>query len=401
MKILGLILILIFILGGVFGAIPEVTQINYDPSPAVPGSTITLMVQIENLDDSQKNDVYVSILDNYPFIVKETNERNIGNMGPRGKTITLFKVYIEPSAQNKQYDIEIKVSEGKDSTAKIKRMPIIVSGSDPSLKVMDISKSRLIPGQETKILIDVKNIGTSSAYDITVELKEDRIVTQTGQTVEREITPLGSAIGYITKLKPTESGQVEINVSVNRRADLKNYTLPVTISYRNNSGEKIEETSYIGFKVSGPVILDAALRESNIFIAGETKDITLELFNKGSGRAEFTIIYFDLDFGETQREKLFIGSLESNDIDSFRAKISVDPNAETKNSKIRLIVDYQDSDATNKQKVLEIPVKVYSQADGAALTPFNPTGLIINIIIVLIIVVIGWKGYKKYKNKKD
>lgn len=401
MKKLFLILIFIFILGVSFGAIPEVTQINYDPSPAVPGSTITLMVQIENLDNIQKNDVYVSILDTYPFVVKETNQRNIGNMSPNAKTITLFKVYIEPSAQNKQYDIEIKVSEGKDSTAKIKKMPIIVSGSEPLLKVINISESKLIPGQEKKIWLDVQNIGTSTAYDIAVELKEDRVITQTGQTIEREITPLGSATAHIEKLQPTQKTQVEMTVSVNRRADLKNYTLPVTISYRTNSGEKIEETSYIGFKVSGPVILDATLRESNIFIAGENREVTIELFNKGSGRAEFTIISFDIDFGSVEREKLFIGSLESNDIDSFRTKINVDPNAETKNSKIRLIVDYQDSDATNKQKILEIPVQVYSQIDGAALTPFNPTGLIINIIILLIIAVVGWKIYKKYKGKND
>ncbi len=397
MKKISTFLILIFILGSVFSAIPEVTQINYDPNPAVPGSTITVLAQIENLDNLKKTDVYVSIVETYPFTVKQTNQRNIGNMGELAKTITMFEIYVDPSAENKQYDLEIKVSEGLNTTAKIKKMPILVSGNAPTLEVINISQTKLIPGQEEEILIQIANIGTSTAYDIAVELKEDRIVTQTGLTIEREITPLGSAIGYIDKLFATQKATVGIIVSVNRKAELKNYTLPVTISYRTPSGERVSETSYIGFKVSGPVIMDATIKENANLIAGERKEITIELFNKGSGRAEFMIVNVETSFANIEREKLFIGSLEPNDIDSFKLNLTINDDAVTENGLIRLIVDYQDSDAINKQQIIELPVKIYSKADGAALTPFNLMGLIINIVILLIIGVIIYKGYQKFK----
>ena len=54
-----------------------------------------------------------------------------------------------------------------------------------------------------------------------------------------------------------------------------------------------------------------------------------------------------------------------------------------------------------KTVVLEIPVKIYSAADGAAAQGINPFSGIINIVIILLIIVGGWKGYKIYKSKKQ
>jgi hypothetical protein len=143
--------------------------------------------------------------------------------------------------------------------------------------------------------------------------------------------------------------------------------------------------------------MDATVRELTTLIGGETKELTIELFNKGEGKAEFTIVNITTDFGNVEREKLFIGSLEPNDVDSFKTIIKIDPNTQTKTGIIKLTINYQDSDAINKSQIIELPVKVYSAADGAALTPFNIVGLTINIIILLIIGIIIWKGYKKFK----
>lgn len=393
-----LFLMLILLIGGVFAAIPDVSQVSYDPSPAVPGSTITVLVQIENPDNVDKENVYVSIEETYPFTVKETNERNIGNLEAKGKTITYFEIYVDPTALNQTYDLEVKVKENKSNTGKIEKKEIVVSGNNPILKVVNISESKLIPGEEKKITFEIQNIGTSTAYDISLELEEDRTVTATGEVVEREITPLGSATGYIEKILSGEKENITIELSVNREADLKNYTLPVTLSYRTPSGEREEETSYIGFKIAGPVLMDGAIKEAGDLINGGEYEVTIELFNKGAGKAEFTIVNIETDFGDVDRTKQFIGSLEPNDVDSFNTIINVDT-LETKTGTIKLTIDYQDADAIKKQQVLELPVKVYSSDDGAALTPLNPVGILINIIILIVIVFVGYKGYKKYIKK--
>ena len=56
MKNVILLVILLFFIGGAFATVPEVTQLNYNPSPAIPGSTITLLLQLENNENNTKED---------------------------------------------------------------------------------------------------------------------------------------------------------------------------------------------------------------------------------------------------------------------------------------------------------------------------------------------------------
>ncbi len=399
-KILILTIILICLFAGAMAETPAVSQFNYDPSPAVPGDIITILMQIENTDSSTKDDVIVSIEDQYPFTVQEETTKNLGSIEKYGKTLTTFKVYIDPSAKNTTYSLPIKINTKQESIGKTVNRDIIVSGKEPIVKVISISESRLIPGQEKNIVFGLQNMGTSTAYDVIVELQEDRTVTATGAIVEREITPLGTAIAYVDKLDPKEMINSTIKISVNREADLKNYTLPVKVSYRNSSGTRTTETSYIGFKIAGEVEMDLALKETVDLIAGQEQTITFELFNKGAGKAEFTIATIQTDIGEIDKPKQFIGSLQPNDVDSFKTLIKINPNLQTTTGTINVSLEYQDTDATMKTTTIEIPVQIYSAQDGAARQGINPLGGIINLIILAIIVFGGFKIYKKFKNKK-
>jgi hypothetical protein len=398
-KIILILIVFCLLIGFASAAVPTITQFSYTPSPAVPGDTITVLVQLTNEENTDQEDVVVEIKDQYPFTVKEESEKNLGDIEAQGKALTTFIVYVDPSAKNDTYDLPISVKTKFNSNAIVRPKEIIISGKEPIVKVINISNAKLIPGQEKEIVFELENLGTSSAYDIILELEEDRTVTTTGSVVEREITPLGTAVATINKLEAKQKANASIKVSVNREADLKNYTLPVTVSFRNSSGTRTEETSYIGFKVAGEVNMDLALKENIYLIAGETKEITFELFNKGAGKAEFTIINMNIDFGELDKTKQFIGSLEPNDVDSFKTNISVGVTEETQDAKIIANIEYQDTDATMKTKIVEIPIKIYSAAEGAAISGVNPFAGIINLIIIVVVLFVAWKGYKKFKSK--
>ncbi|MFA5763490.1 MAG: hypothetical protein WC915_01625 [archaeon] len=399
-KMIILTIILICLFMGAFAETPVVSQFNYDPSPAVPGDIITVLIQVENTDSSTKDNVTVTIENQYPFTVQEETTKDLGSIEKYGKTLTTFKVYIDPSAKNTTYSLPITIVTKQETVGKTVNRDIIVSGKEPIVKVISISESRLIPGQEKEIVFGLQNMGTSTAYDVIVELQEDRTVTATGTIVEREITPLGTALAYVDKLDPKEMINSTIKISVNREADLKNYTLPVKVSYRNSSGTRTEETSYIGFKIAGEVEMDLALKETVDLIAGQEQTLTFELFNKGAGKAEFTIANIQTNIGEIDKPKQFIGSLQPNDVDSFKTLIKINSNAQTATGIINITLEYQDTDATMKTTTVEIPVQVYSAQDGAARQEINPVGGIINLVILIIIVFGGWKVYKKFKNKK-
>ncbi|MBT4191874.1 MAG: hypothetical protein HOE11_01055 [Candidatus Diapherotrites archaeon] len=368
---------------------PSIAQVSYSPSPAVPGTQITVLIQLENNESTIKENVIVHIDDNYPFSTLEESEKNIGDIDKFGKALVEFKIYVDPSAENESYTIPVKVSAKNQPTITTDQT-IIVSGKEPSIKVISVSDERLIPGQEKIITLEIQNLGTSTAYDIIVELQEDRTVTAAGTIVEREITPLGPALDYISQLQSKQKQNVDIKVSVNREADLKNYTLPVKITFRDSSGANTQETSYIGFKVSGTVNIDAAIKE--VTPLGAQTEITVELFNKGVGKAEFTIVEVESNFGEIEKSKQFIGALEPNDVDSFKIKIT--PIA-VENKELTLNISYQDTDSTQKQVTLKLPVDMN---DGQA-NQSNPVGSIILLIIIVVLVYLGWRHYKKKKKR--
>ena len=379
-------------------AAPEATQLNYSPSPATPGSTIDILVQLENQENIAQEDVIVTINNEYPFTVVGETKKNIGTMEKQGKTIVNFIVYIDPSAENQTYTLTVNVKSKATPAGKGKPFPIVVSGNAPVVKIVGLEGEILHPGQEKTVSFILQNVGTSTAYDVVIELQEDRTVTATGVIIEREITPLGAATSYIPSIMPGKEERGQVLVSVNRTAELKNYTLPIEISYRDSSGTRSTETSYVGFKVSGEVDLDSTLKETPVVIvAGVENHFTIELFNKGVGKAEYTLVEVSTENGTVEKPKQFIGSLEPNDVDSFKANIIFNSDIPTGEQIIKLTATYQDTDATTKIKEIELPVLVYSQIDGAAATGANPITGIINLIILVIIIVVVWKGYKKIK----
>jgi hypothetical protein len=395
------VIILIFLMiltVGVIGAIPEATQLNYTPSPALPGATIEILIQLENNQDRIEENVIVTIDGEYPFTLVGDLEKNIGDMEKYGKALAKFTVYIDPSAENQTYNLTTKVKSENNTSSKGKTFPIIISGKAPIIKVVGLGEDTLHPGQKQEISFLLKNVGTSAAYDVILELQEDRTVTATGTIVEREITPLGAATAYVTTIGAGEEEYGKIMVSVNRTAELKNYTLPVKVSYRTSSGTRSTETSYVGFRVAGDVDLDSTMKDiPSAIVAGVKTQINLELFNKGIGKAEYTLVEVSTDNGVVEKPRQFIGSLEPNDVDSFKAQITFNSNLETSEQIIKLTVTYQDTDASTKTKEIALPVMIYSQVDGAAVVGADPIAGIINIILIIILIVIVWKGYKKFK----
>jgi len=392
MKIIQTGIILIFILmliGTVFAAFPEITQTNYTPSPALPGTTITVLVQLENKDLIAQKEVTLKIENQYPFTVKPTDQRPnpalVGDIDAYGKTLTEFTIYVDPTAESATYTLPITISTAGDTTSKKTNASIIVSGKEPIIKVVTASSDKLLPGEEKEINFTLQNVGTSPAYDVILEMQEDRTVTATGTVVERDITPLGAAAFYINSINPGEQKEATLKVSVTNTATIKNYTLPIKVSYRNSAGTRTTDTSYVGLKVFGTADLDATLKD---IIRNGKIDVTIELFNRGLGKAEFTLVELEGSGLSIEKPKQFIGSLGPNDVDTV--KTTVVPT--TGEQKITVKITYQDSDSSTKTKTIEIPLKVQPT------TTEGPNMLLILVVIVVLGIVV-WNFFIRKKKK--
>jgi len=384
MRTIFSILFVLIMLTAVIAAVPDVTQVNYDPSPAVPGTTTTLLVQLESQESSTQHDVTVKIVDEYPFTVKGESEKNVGDLDGLGKALAKFTIYIDPTAENQTYNIPIKVTTKEQPNGLIGYYSVIVAGKEPSLKVIKVSEEKLVPGEEKEIIFTIQNVGTSTAYDIITEIQEDRTVAATGTVVEREIMPLGASAVYMEKLMPGEQKETSLKISINKTATLKNYTLPIKITYRNSGGTRTTDTSYIGLKISGMVNIDAAIKE--ITQTNGLSEVTIELFNSGAGKAEYMTAKIDVE-GYADKPTQFIGSIEPNDIDSFKVKL------EKPYQTIKLTLTYQDSDATTKTKIYELTGKQAPASQNQG----NIFGLLIPLVVIIAVI---WVGYNKFIKKK-
>ncbi|MFA6268198.1 MAG: CARDB domain-containing protein [archaeon] len=392
-KQMGIILfIFVMIVSTAFATLPEITQVNYTPSPAVPGTTITVLVQLENKDSTSQTGVKVQLENTYPFTIKPTdtqlNPATVGTIESFGKALVQFTVYVDPAAENKTYYLPVTISTTGNTTGIKEQFPIIVGGKEPTIKVVSTTSEKLLPGQEKEISFTLQNVGTSPAYDVVLEIKEDRTITATGTVVERDITPLGAATAYVSSINPGEQKQVTLKVSVTNTATIKNYTLPVAVSYRNASGTRTTDTSYVGLKVFALVDIDATLKDKTGTVAnGQKAEITIEIYNKGLGKAEFTVVEIKTPNGVVDKPKQFIGSLGPNDVDTVKTGITFSTGTDYT---IDVVIEYQDSDAVIKTKTIQLPIK----ADTTTTEGPNMTLILVVLVIVGIIV---WKFVLKKK----
>jgi len=363
---------LIALIGSAYAAFPEVTQVSYTPSPAVPGTTITLLVQVENNDTTAQKGIIVSLEDTYPFTVKSTennsNPRIVGNIDAYGKALVQFTVYIDPTAENKTYTIPVIVKMQGDDSGKKTTHNIIVGGKEPIVKVVSVTEEKLLPGEEKEIKFTLQNVGTSPAYYVVLEMQEDRTITATGSVVERDVTSLGAAATNVGTINPGEEKIATLKVSVSNTATIKNYTLPIMVSYNDQTGTRTENTSYVGLKVFATADLDATIKEN---LNGQ---ITIELFNKGLGKAEFTLVELLATNATIDKPKQFIGTLGANDVDTVKTNIKY-LDGETK---LTVKISYLDSDA--KQKVKEIILTPEVQITAQE----GPNWLLILVVIIVI-----------------
>ncbi len=393
-KKVGIILLVLMLAATVFAATPEVTQVTYNPSPGVPGTTMTVIVQIENKDAETQKGLTITLEDVYPFTIKtsdaQPNPKLIGNLGAFGKTQAQFTVYVDPTAENKTYSLPITVSQQFDSTSKKSFFPIVISGKEPVVKVIATSSEKLLPGQEKEITFELQNVGTSPAYDIVLEMQEDRTIVATGAVVERDITPLGAAAAYIQTLSPGEKKITTLKVSVTNTATIKNYTLPIKVSYRNAAGTRTTDTSYIGLKVYANAQLDSTLKESaGVIIVGQKTDVTIELFNKGLGKAEFTLVELSTADGTIEKARQFIGALGPNDVDTVKTSMVFN---KVGDQNVKVTISYQDADAVDKTTTINVPIKVQAASAEA------PNILLI-VIVLAVLAFLGWNFFLKGKKK--
>ncbi|MFH1239870.1 MAG: COG1361 S-layer family protein [Candidatus Diapherotrites archaeon] len=404
-----LVLAVLMIAQTVFAANLAIDSVNYSPSPATPGKYMDLWVHVKNTGGQTLKDVVFQldlkgafeIGTGAPFMLEsgDTLTRNLGNINGGQSAIVKFRLLIEKNAFDGDYTFGLLYGEDGQATNR-EPLTIKIVNRKPDLEIVGVYPENIAPGQSEQLELTIRNVGTEDATNVLVGVSEDRTVTSTGVVVERYITPVGASMSFISIIAAGETAIVKINVVANPEAELKAHTVPVTLEYKDGNSTTNTEIEYIGLRVIQDAELDAIVNSSTpLAMPGGTSEIKVDLFNAGIGSAKYIIAELSSNAGEFEGKKVFIGTMEADDFDSFRINMNIRSDVQPGNHTINLKLNYKDQFGEPKEVMKELDFKVYSAMEVQAK---NGSGfdLWFTVVVLAVLIVAGRWAYKKYIKKK-
>ena len=393
-------LLLIF-LGVLFFAVAahaqslSVSSVNVDPSPAVPGSYITITAFITNNSQISVPDAQLVLTlraagsqTDFPFSLDPTDSpvRDLGTI-PGFQTVTAkYNVQVDSAALDGAYDISLQAGQPGRPGGKLE-YTINVQARQPILAVISASPTLVQIGQSSELSLQVKNIGSSSAQDITIGVGEDRTVTSAGTVVERDIVPLGAAFAYVPRLSPGEMILVRLPVLVNPSATSKPYFVPITMSFYDSNKTDYASTDYIGLKVNADAHLGVSVAKYDVApVPGGAATVTIDMFNTGLGAAKLLEAHAEVAWMDLSKKDFFIGTIESDDFDSITLQGKVAPSISPglHDAKITLIFQNAFGDKQTIEQV--VPIRVFSPSE---LAQQNGDSFPLPLVIAVIVIIVG------------
>ena len=411
-KILFVFFAVLFLSGTAFAANLEVTSASYDPAPALPGQPMKIIVTLKNNGpgDTENTVLELDLTGGktretpYPFSLGTdvSNSYELGSIKSSRSATVRFDVQVDPKALNGDYIISFKYGE-KNQPKDVSNKTITILSRKPQIELIRSDIGEAKAGETTMLNLTIRNVGNDNAQDVLVGFEEDRTVTSTGIVVERQIIPIGASYQYVESVSPGEQKTMSFSIVANPEATLKTYMLPVTLKYKDENYNDYTDTRYIGMKIVQEPELSTVIGEvSPAAFPGGTSEISFDLFNTGIGPAKFVVATPSASIGKFENGKMFIGTLEADDYDAFRANFTVDAATQPGSYPITVSLEYKDQYGESQTVEKQATLKVLSAAEAQG-SLVNPVIILVGIIgfileILGLIVVVRW-GYKRFVKK--
>ncbi|MFH1257009.1 MAG: COG1361 S-layer family protein [Candidatus Diapherotrites archaeon] len=375
----------------------DVSSVNYDPVPVVPGKLFSVWVQVKNTSKAEAENVVFNLDLKYPFSVKDGEaKKSIGSIAADQTALVKYDVLVAGDAPGGSYEVKFQFGDNSGLDKEIK-YTIDVQERAPQIEVVNSSVESASPGKDIDIALTLENTGKGKATDVTVTIGSG---TQAG-AVAADILPLGSPTRHVDEIEAGEMALVSFRLNVSDNADLATYTVPVSISFSDYASQnQFTAQTFIGLKVADSPDLGLVISSiSPAAAAGKTSTVTFDIYNTGNGAARYLVIGLESNNAQIKDSEVFIGTLQADDFDSFKTDFTFDRNFSADN-KITVKMIYRGQDNEVKEIVKELPVEV--QSLSSATTGFAAlSGVAVPIAAVIIVIVIAGFFLLRGRKKKS
>ncbi len=400
-------LLIVFVLGlflvSANAADLDITAVNYDPAPAIPGAYVNLWIQLKNISSFDAEDVIFTLdmkkdhgTGTYPFSLDSgvNTTKTFSSLKAKQSVIIEYKIKVDSDALDGTYSINLKYGED-NKIAKGRDLSIRILNRNPDVVIINSEPAEVSAGELVDMTVKIRNIGYGEARDIMVGVDEDRTVTSTGVVVEREFSIAGSSSVYAGNLDAEGEKIITLKLAVSPEAEMKTYNIPISIKYKDSNFNAYSVTKYLGVMIKDDAEIDAIISSTSPApYLGGTSELVIDLFNIGSGDAKYVVAEVSAENIIIDTPKIFIGSLEPDDFDSFKIKATVSNETEAGPVPVKLTITYKDG--YSEPKVIEktLMLTVGSFAD------VSQGGGIDIWFLVVVAIVLFWGGKKAYKRIK-
>ncbi len=364
-KIILPLLFVLLLAGYAFAGNIEASSLSYEPAPVAPGSALTIWAQVKNNSVYDAEDSIIQIKTEFPFTMQPGEEavQKLGTIKPFDTVTVEYKLLVDDKAVDGFQTIKVLV--GEEVPIRETSFSINVLSRTPKLEIVESNVNELSPGEIAQVMLTVKHIGGSVAKNIVLKVNPERTVTAAGVVVEREIVSLGASAKYVDKLDMDESENVEIELSVNQNAELKNYSVPITLEYFDQNGTSKTEISYLGIKVTAEADVDAVINSvtPDAFPGGK-REIVAVIFNILFADAKYVVVELSGQYMNVEEPRQFIGTLEADDFDSFKTNISFDPTTPMQTIPLTLSIYYKNDSLEEMVETKQLMVSVGNPVAG-------------------------------------
>ena len=388
----------------------SINLLNQDPDPVKPGDVLEVRISIENTGYNDIENCYLKIEPEYPFRALSGEElvENIGTLGKRSeddrRKVVKFKVGVENDVNEGKYPLKVYLySTDSKNKVSLNRELTIDINSESNAEIEYINVEKLIPGEKTKIIFGIKNVGNSP-------LKNSMFSWESTSDV---ILPVGSSnVKHINLIDVGETANVSFEVLTNVNTKPGLYKLDLVLTYDDieelktiTEGGTIENQkrktieSKAGIYIGGTTDFDIAFMEKS-----PTGAYTFSVSNIGNNGANSVKISVPLQENWTVTDgsnSVILGNLQKGDYTV--ADFNLEPGTIGQDLPIKFEISYTSSDGMRQVEenvfslyaspsTLPVGSKLPEESSGSSLFSYK-------LGLLLLLGAAGLFVYKKHQKK--
>ena len=224
----------------------SITDVSSNPAEVIPGETINVVIDIENIFEYDVTNLNVKLDlsgENVPFApYQSSSEKFLDELDDGDEEDFRFKLIALPETHTGIYKIPVKISynyEGENDTVLEGQKQELISvtvNSEPELKVSLDDSVVLVKGKENVFTLKIVNSGLSDVKFLYVVVSN-----------AAGIKFLSEKEKYIGDIDSDDFDNVDYNVVVNVDAS-NSITIPITLKFMDATNKEFTETSNLVLK---------------------------------------------------------------------------------------------------------------------------------------------------------